>query len=65
MARPDQQGRYEIRGLPPGEYLAVALDYIQDGHWNDPEFLSELRTRAERFTIADGEARQMDLVVRK
>ena len=65
MARPDQQGRYEIRGLPPGEYLAVALDYIQDGHWNDPEFLSELRSRAERFTIADSEARQMDLVVRK
>jgi hypothetical protein len=22
--RPDQQGRYEVKGLPPGEYLASA-----------------------------------------
>jgi hypothetical protein len=52
-ARPDQQGRYEIRGLPAGSYLAVALDYIEDGMWNDPEFLQSLRDLAERVTIAE------------
>src|SRR5262249_3167199 len=38
-ARPDQQGQYQIKGLPPGEYLAVAVDYVQEGMWNDPEYL--------------------------
>lgn len=42
-ARPDQQGQFEIRGLPPGEYRAIALDYVEEGIWNDPDYLSELR----------------------
>ena len=25
--RPDQKGRYQIRGLPPGEYLVAAVEY--------------------------------------
>ena len=33
--RPDQQGRYQIQGLPPGDYLAVAVDYVEEGSWND------------------------------
>jgi hypothetical protein len=52
-ARPDQQGRFEIRGLPPGEYRAVALDYVEDGLWNDPEYLRDLRDIAQRFTIGE------------
>ena len=33
-ARPDQQGTFQIKGLPAGEYLAVALEYVEDGAWN-------------------------------
>ena len=29
--RPDQDGQWQIKGLPSGEYLAVALDYVEDG----------------------------------
>ena len=25
--RTDSQGRYEVKGLPPGEYRAIALEY--------------------------------------
>lgn len=28
-----------MKGLPPGEYLAVALDYVDEDAWNDPEYL--------------------------
>jgi hypothetical protein len=52
-ARPDQQGRYEIRGLPAGSYHAVALDYVEDGLWNDPEFLQSLRDLADRVAITE------------
>jgi hypothetical protein len=52
--RPDQQGRYEIKGLPPGEYLAVALNYIEDGIWNDPEYLESIRRYAQKLTLNEG-----------
>ena len=59
--RPDQQGRYEVKGLPPGEYLAVALDYVQDRMWNDPEYLESLRGYAHKVTIGDGESQTLSL----
>ena len=56
-ARPDQQGRYEVAGLPAGEYLAVALDYVQDGVWSDPEYLAPLVKQAQKVTLReDGES---------
>ena len=60
-ARPDQQGQYQIKGLPAGEYLAVAVDYVQEGMWNDPEFLDSLRRYAQRLTLGDGDARSLSL----
>jgi hypothetical protein len=51
--RPDQDGRWEVKGLPAGEYLAVAIDYVEDGAWNDPEYLERLRRDAEKVTIPD------------
>ena len=64
-ARPDQQGRYEIRALPAGDYLAVALDYVQNGRWNDPEFLESLRRDAQRFTLAAGGSQSLTLKIRE
>jgi len=60
-ARPDQQGQYRVRGLPPGEYLAVALDYVEQGTWNDPEYLESLRLSAQRFTIDEGGTQPLSL----
>jgi hypothetical protein len=64
-ARPDQRGRFAFKGLPAGDYLLVALDYVQEGQWNDPEFLDGLKARAERVAIADAESKQLDLVLQK
>ncbi len=60
-ARPDQQGRWEIKSLPPGEYLAIAQEYIEDGAWNDPEYLEGLRKSAEKITMAEGQTRTASL----
>ena len=56
-SRPDQNGRYRVRCLPPGDYLAVALDYIEPGSGTDPEFLETVRYRATPFPLAEGEIR--------
>lgn len=63
--RSDAAGVFRIRALPPGDYLAVALDYVVDGDWNDPQYLETLRTIAERVTIREGESPNLALRVRQ
>jgi protocatechuate 3,4-dioxygenase beta subunit len=59
--RPDQQGNYRIDGLPPGEYLAVAVDYVEEGTWNDASFIESLRPHGEPLTLTEGAARTVAL----
>jgi len=59
--RPDQQGRYQIQGLPPGDYLAVAVDYVEEGIWNDPEYLESIRRHGQRLTLGDAESKSLTL----
>jgi hypothetical protein len=61
--RSDQQGQFEIRRLPAGDYLAVAIERLLEGEWNDPEFLDQIRAHAQRVQLADGDARTISLAV--
>jgi hypothetical protein len=62
-SRPDQDGRYKVKALPAGEYLAVALDYVEPGEASDPEFLDRVKNRAVSFSLNDGETKTLDLKV--
>jgi hypothetical protein len=63
-ARADQQGQFRIRALPPDDrYLAVAVDYLEDGEGADPQFLEQIKNRATRFTLTEGESKSLDLKV--
>ena len=61
MLRADAQGHYTLRGMPPGTYLLAALDYLEEGEWQDPEFLERLRESASRATIREGETKTVNL----
>ena len=58
--RPDQDGNFKVF-LPPGDYYAIALDYVEQGTQTDPEFLERLKERAMEFSINEGETRVIDL----
>lgn len=60
-ARPDQNGRFKVNGLPPGDYLAVAVEYIEPGSWGDPDILERLRPKAASFSLREGETKAIDL----
>jgi len=60
-ARPDQDGRFKISGLPSGDYLLIAVDHINPGESFDPEFLERVHTRATRFSLSEGETKSIDL----
>jgi hypothetical protein len=62
-ARPNQDGRYTLRGLPPHDYLVAAVKDMEVGQAQDPEFLESLRTRAIRVSLSEGETRVQDLKV--
>ena len=60
-ARPDQDGRFGLRGIPPAEYIATAVESLeQGGEWN-PEYRMRLRDAGRRFSIKEGETIQLNL----
>jgi hypothetical protein len=61
LVRPDQNGRFAARGLPAGNYYAIAFDYVDSGEANDPEFLDRIRFSAVPFALSDGQATTIDL----
>ena len=61
MARTDAQGHFTLRGLPGGTYLVAAVDYLEEGEWQDPEFLERLREPAARVSVRDGETKTVAL----
>ena len=59
--RPDQDGRFKITGLPPGEYHIVAIDYVDPNEWTEPDYLERVRSKATSVTIGEGETKSVDL----
>ena len=61
-ARPDQDGQFQMSGLPPlDRYLTFAVQGLEDGQANDPEFLATIRDKATSFSLGEGETRALDL----
>jgi Carboxypeptidase regulatory-like domain len=60
-ARPDQNGKFLIKGLPPGAYQVVAVEYLEPGEETDPARLENWRTMGTSVTLDDGEARSIAL----
>jgi hypothetical protein len=60
-ARPDQSGKFVIKGIPPDQYLAAALDYLEPGEETDPELLQRLTPLAARVTVAKGASSSITL----
>jgi len=60
-ARPDQDGRYRVTNLPPGHYYAIAVDYVAQGEWQDPEWLARAAKKATAFTLDEGANKTLDL----
>ena len=61
VARPDTRGRFEVRNLRPGRYVATAIEALEQGRQYSPEFQKELRRGAREFTLKEGETIAVDL----
>ena len=63
-ARPDQTGKYRIRGLPAGEYYVTTVDPAEQGEWFEAAYLEERRIGAARVTVNEGDTKTNDFKVR-
>lgn len=59
------KGSYTFDHLPPGDYYVIAIEGVDGEGWRDPKVLQALANRAERLTVAAGQASQtLDLTMR-
>ena len=56
-----QDGRYRVDELPPGDYLAVALEQRPEPGMRNPEVLERLWPLATPFRLDEGEQQVLDL----
>jgi hypothetical protein len=58
----DQYGRFDLRGIPPGEYKLFSWDEIELGAWEDPEFLKPFEEKGENIALQVGDQKMLNLV---
>jgi hypothetical protein len=63
-ARPNLEGRFQFKDLPAGGYYAIAIEYIAQGEWADPEVLERLKAKATKFSLDEAESRTLELTLR-
>jgi hypothetical protein len=57
----DSSGRFRLAGLPPGDYIAFAIDGPDDGEWRNPEFLAAREGQGVAVRIAVGPETPVEL----
>ncbi len=63
-ARPDQDGKYRVSGLPGSEnYLVVALQGLEVGQAGDPEFLATVKVQGAKLELGDGDSKALDVTL--
>ena len=61
FANTDQYGHFEVRGLPPGKYKLFSWGALQQGAWEDPEFLKEYEAKATALEVGEGDTKTVEL----
>ena len=49
----DQNGRFTLRGIPPGEYKLFAWDQFEPGAYQDPDFLEPYEDKGKKVTVQE------------
>jgi hypothetical protein len=56
-------GKFEFRGVAPGNYLLFSWDNIEEHEWADPEFLKPFKSQGVSIRVTEGETKTADLTL--
>jgi protocatechuate 3,4-dioxygenase beta subunit len=58
----DQYGRFDLRGIPPGEYKLFSWEEVELRAWEDPEFLKPFEEKGEKIALQESDQKTLNLV---
>jgi len=58
----DQFGHYLLRGIAPGDYKLFCWDAVEDGAWEDPDFLRAYEDRGQKISVENLDAKNADVL---
>jgi hypothetical protein len=64
-ARPDQTGKFRVRGLPAGQYYVTVVDPTEQGEWFEAQYLDQHRIGATSVTLSEGAVKSHDFRVKR
>lgn len=59
----DQQGRFKLRGIRPGEYIAMALEEAEEQPFLEDRFLAQNSGHVQAVKVETGDKQKLDLMV--
>jgi protocatechuate 3,4-dioxygenase beta subunit len=59
----DQYGKFEISGIPPGRYKAIALGRGDSDSYGDPDFIKPYAAKADSVDVSAGSTASLQLKV--
>jgi Carboxypeptidase regulatory-like domain len=64
-ATTDQFGHFDLRGIAPGDYKLFSWEEVEDGAWEDPDFLKPFEEKGEKVSLQEGDVKTVDIVAIK
>ena len=62
-ARSQVNGKFEFRGVAPGNYTLFSWDNVEEHEWDDPEFLKPFKSKGVSVRVAESETKTADLTL--
>jgi hypothetical protein len=65
--RTDQHGAFKIKQVAPGDYTLYSWDEVEDGAWEDPDFIRpfEEKKQGEKVTVQERDDKSFNITVIK
>lgn len=57
----DQNGAFNFKAVPPGEYKVIAWEEVEPNAYQDPEFLKPFEGKGEKVSLKESEHRSVTL----
>jgi len=57
----DNAGKFQLTGIAPGNYKLFAWEFVEDGAWEDPEFMRIYEDVGKTVRVAENGREAVDI----